>query len=42
MEPGSFPGLTLFSNDLTDALQFLRHVLVRGNDVVEGIGNLAG
>ena len=41
METRPLPRHTLLADDLTEAFQFFRHVLVRGNDVVKGIGNFA-
>ena len=41
VKPSPFAGPALFSDHLPHALQFLRDLLVRGNDLVEGIGNLA-
>ena len=41
MKTGSFASLALLSDHMAHALQVLGHVLVRCNDVVEGIGDLA-
>src|SRR5205085_4081919 len=35
------PGLALAADDLADMFQLLRHALVGGDDLVEGVGNLA-
>ena len=35
-------GLALAADDLPDMLELLRHALVGGDDLVEGIGDLAG
>ena len=34
-------GLALAADDLADALELLRHALVGGDDLVEGVGDLA-
>ena len=41
MEAGAFAGLAFFADHLANTLQFLRHLLVGGDDVVESVGNLA-
>ena len=41
VEPDALPGFSFAADDLSDALELLRHSLVGGDDLVEGIGNLA-
>ena len=41
VKTGALARHALFSHDLSDALEFLRHVLVGGHDVVECIGDFA-
>jgi hypothetical protein len=40
-EPHALPGLALAADDLADQLELLRHALVGGHDLVEGVGDLA-
>ena len=40
-ELDAFAGLAFLSDDLSDPLKLLRHALVCGNDVVEGVPDLA-
>jgi len=40
VKAGSFASLALLSHHVADTLELLGHVLVRGNDIVEGIRNL--
>ena len=40
-EPDALAGLALAADDLADALELLRHALVGGDDLVEGVGDLA-
>ena len=40
-EAHALPGLAFAADDLADALELLRHALVGGDDVVEGVGDLA-
>ncbi len=42
VESGALSRLALLADYLADALQFLRHVLVGGNDFVERVGNFSG
>ena len=41
VEPRAFAGLAFLADHLADALQLLRHLLVGGDDVVEGVGDLS-
>ncbi len=41
VELDALPGLAFAADDLADALQLLRHALVGGDDLVEGVGDLA-
>src|SRR6266496_1298150 len=41
-EIDALPGLAVLADHLADALELLRHALVGGRDLVEGIGDLAG
>src|ERR1051326_2813299 len=41
MEAHTFAGPALFTDDLSDALKVLRHALVSGRNVVEGVGDFA-
>src|SRR6478672_3165898 len=36
-----FAGLSFLADNMPDPLELLRHLLVRGDDVVEGVGYLA-
>ena len=40
-EPHALAGLALAADHLADSLELLRHALVGGDDLVEGIGDLA-
>jgi len=40
-EPDALPRLSFPTDNLADALELLRHALVRCDDFVEGIGDLA-
>ncbi len=41
-ELDALAGLALAADDLADALELLGHALVGGDDLVEGVGDLAG
>src|SRR5690349_17771631 len=41
MKLGAFARAAFFSDDLSNAFQFLRHLLIGGNDFIESIRNLA-
>ena len=41
VKTGALARLALFSHHLSDALEFLGHVLVCGHDLVEGVGDFA-
>ena len=41
-EPHALPGLAFLADQLADPLELLRHALVGGDDLVEGVGDLAG
>ena len=41
LEARALAGLAFFADGLADALQLARHLLVGGDDVVEGVGDLA-
>ncbi len=41
-EPHALAGLAFAADHLADALELLRHALVGGDDLVEGVGDLAG
>jgi len=41
MEAGALASSSLFAYDLPDAFQFLRHLLIGGDDGIKGICNLA-
>ena len=41
MKAGALAGSAFFSDHLANALQFLRHLLVGGDDGIESVGNLA-
>ena len=41
LEAGALAGLAFFAHGLPDALQFARHLLVGGDDLVEGVGDLS-
>ena len=41
VKAGALARLSFLANHLTDALQFLRHLLVGGNDFVEGVGDFS-
>ena len=42
MKPSAFPRLAFLADHLAHAPQFLGHLLVGGNDLVEGVGDLSG
>ena len=41
VKPGALPRFAFFADHLADSLQLLRHLLVRGDDVVEGVRDLS-
>ncbi len=41
VEPSALAGFALFADHLADALQFLRHLLVGGDDFVERVGDFS-
>ena len=41
MELGSFSGPSFFADHLTDALQFLSHLLIGGHDLIKGVRNFS-
>ena len=41
MEAGALARSSFLADYLTDALQFLRHLLVGGDDFIEGVGDFS-
>ena len=41
MKPCALPGLSFLADHLTDSLQFVRHLLVHGDDLVKCVGDLS-